>query len=70
MGQEMFMKGIFAANNEHCLSRSKNMLIQTTVNIWKSYIWTADKEVNKKAIFAVMNTSWTVNKALFSLLFS
>ena len=31
MGQEMFMKGIFAANNEHCLSGSKNMLIQMTV---------------------------------------
>ena len=30
---EMFMKGIFAANNEHCLSGSKNMLIQMTVNI-------------------------------------
>ena len=29
----------------------------TAVNIWKSYIWTADKDVNMKAIFAVMNTS-------------
>ena len=25
-----------------------------------SYIWTADKEVNMKAIFAVMNTTWAV----------
>ena len=32
----------------------------TTVNIWKSYIWTADKDVNKKAILAVMNTTWAV----------
>ena len=28
-----------------------------TVNIWKSYAWTADKEVNMKAIFAAMNTT-------------
>ena len=27
-----------------------------TVNIWKSYMWTVDKEMNKEAIFAVMNT--------------
>ena len=27
------------------------------VNIWKSYIWTADNDVNMKAIFAVMNTA-------------
>ena len=27
-----------------------------TVNIWKLYMWTADKEMNKEAIFAVMNT--------------
>ena len=27
------------------------------VNIWKSYIWTADKDVNMKAIFAIMNTT-------------
>ena len=25
------------------------------MNIWKSYIWTADKDVNMKVIFAVMN---------------
>ena len=30
----------------------------STMNIWKSYIWTADKDMNMKAIFAVMNTSW------------
>ena len=29
----------------------------TAVNIWKSYIWTADKDMNMKAIFVVMNTS-------------
>ena len=33
-----------------------------TVNIWKSCMWTADKEINMKAIFAVMNTSWAVVK--------
>ena len=27
------------------------------VNIYKSYIWTADKDVNMKAIFTVMNTT-------------
>ena len=29
-----------------------------TVNVWKSFMWTADKEVN----FAVMNTTWAVVK--------
>ena len=33
-----------------------------TVNIWKSYIWTADKDVNMKAIFSLMNTTWAVVK--------
>ena len=27
------------------------------VNIWKSYIWAADKDVNMKAIFKVMNST-------------
>ena len=31
-----------------------------TLNIWKSIKWTADKEVNAKAIFAEMNTTWAV----------
>ena len=35
----------------------KSKDFQMTVNIWKSYAWTADKEVNMKAIFAVMNTT-------------
>ena len=26
----------------------------------KAYIWTTDKDVNVKAILAVVNTSWTV----------
>ena len=30
------------------------------MNIWKSHITTADKEVNMKAIFAVLNTTWAV----------
>ena len=30
------------------------------MNIWKSHIRTADKEVNMKAIFAVLNTTWAV----------
>ena len=30
--------------------------------MWKSCIWTADKNVNMKAIFAVMNTTWAVVK--------
>ena len=29
-----------------------------TVNLWKSFMWTADKEVN----FAVMNNTWAVLK--------
>ena len=33
-----------------------------TVNIWKSYICIADKDVNMKASFAVMNTTWAVVK--------
>ena len=32
------------------------------VNIWKSYMWTVEKEVNMKAIFAAMNTTWAVVK--------
>ena len=35
---------------------------KTTVNIRKSYIWIADKDVNMKAIFAVMNTTLAVVK--------
>ena len=26
----------------------------------KAYIWSTDRDVNMKAIFAVVNTSWTV----------
>ena len=33
-----------------------------TVNIWKSYMWTVDKDMNMKAIFAVMNTTQAVVK--------
>ena len=33
---------------------------QTTVNMWKSYIWTADKNVNMKAIFAVTIFIFTI----------
>ena len=40
------------------LSKKEKSLI--TLNIWKSIKWTADKEVNAKAIFAVMNTTWAV----------
>ena len=32
------------------------------MNIWKSYILTADKDMNTKAIFAVMNNTWAVVK--------
>ena len=35
-------------------SRQQNCY-ETAVNIWKSYIWTADKDVNMKAIFAVIH---------------
>lgn len=27
------------------------------VNVWKSYIWTSDKEMNMKVIFTIMNTT-------------
>ena len=38
-------------------------VITSTVNLWKSYMWTADKDVNMKAIFAViMFTTWAVLK--------
>ena len=33
-----------------------------TVNIWKLYTWTAHKDVNMKAIFAIMKTAWAVVK--------
>ena len=45
----------------YCSSRSRKR-DSTTENIWKRYIWTADKDVNMKAIFAVMNTTWAVVK--------
>ena len=32
------------------------------MSIWKSHIWTADKDAHMKAIFAVMNTTWAVVK--------
>ena len=35
----------------------ENSIVTTAVNIWKSYIWTADKDVNIKAIIATMNTT-------------
>ena len=31
-------------------------------DIWKSYIWTADKDLSMKAILALMNTTWAVVK--------
>ena len=33
-------------------------LLPLTVIIWKSCMWTADKDVNMKAIFTIMNTTW------------
>ena len=27
-----------------------------TLKVWRSYIWTADKEMNMEAIFTVINT--------------
>ena len=33
-----------------------------TVNIWKSYIWTAYKDVNMKAIITPINTTEAVVK--------
>ena len=32
-----------------------------TVNIWKSHMWTVDKEMNVEAIFVVMNTTYPVS---------
>ena len=37
-------------------------LLPLTVIIWKSCMWTADKGVNMKAIFTIMNTTWVVVK--------
>ena len=34
----------------------------TTVNIWKSSIWTVDKDMSMKAIFTVIKTTWAVVK--------
>ena len=33
-----------------------------TVKMWKSYMWTPDKDVNMRAIFAVMYTTEAVMK--------
>ena len=38
-----------------------------TVNIWKSYMWTADKDVNMKAIFAVMKIRPEENSDLYGI---
>ena len=35
-------------------------MIGPNVNIWKSYMWTVDKEMNMEAIFTVINTAWAV----------
>ena len=35
----------------------EHSIVKTAVSIWKSYIWTADKDVNIKAIIAPMNTT-------------
>ena len=42
----------------------------TTVNIWKSSIWTADKDMSMKAIFTVINTTWAVVKIRPEKIFS
>ena len=44
------------SRKSNCLRR-RIKFVSMAVNIWKSYIWTADKDVNMKAIFAVMNTA-------------
>ena len=43
----------------HLLCNKKKLWDQlfSTVNIWKSYIWTVNKDVNMKAIFVVLNAS-------------
>ena len=33
-----------------------------SVNLWKTHMWTADKDVNMKANFAAMSTTWAVVK--------
>ena len=50
--------------SHHVVPKStREVTNKTTVNIWKSYIWIADKDKNMKAIFAVMNLSSSENKA-------
>ena len=44
------------SRKSNCLRR-RIKFVSMAVNIWKSYIWTADKDVNMKAIFAIMNTT-------------
>ena len=44
------------SRKSNCL-RGRIKFVSMAVNIWKSYIWTADKDVSMKAIFAVMNTT-------------
>ena len=39
-----------------------SIVLTLTVNIWKSYMWTADDEMNMKAIFAAMKTTWVEKK--------
>ena len=41
-----------------CVRACACVCVCVTVNIWKSNVWSAVKEVNMKENIAVMNTSW------------
>ena len=56
------MMVIFKSTLPPTIDFTNKSAFKLTVNIWKSDVWAADKDVNMKAIFALMNTTWVVVK--------
>ena len=53
---------IFRSTLSPTIHITNKSAFKLTVEIWKSFMWTAGKDVNMKAIFAVMKTAWAVVK--------
>ena len=56
------MMVIFRSTLPPTIHITNKSVFKLTVDIWKSYMLTANKDVNMKAIFAVMKTAWAVVK--------
>ena len=56
------MMVIFRSTLPSTIHITNKSAFKLTVSIWKSFMWTADKDVYMKVIFAVMNTARAVVK--------